>query len=64
MATKLEKSKAYDAGQAAQLHGVPDEACPFAPDTEEYAEYMRGKSDDLDEKWTSATRAITKDLTN
>lgn len=54
-ATKKVLEMAYDAGQAAQLHGVPDDACPFSerdPDrAEERAAYFDGKNAELADKW-------------
>jgi hypothetical protein len=65
MATKAALSKAYDAGQAAQWRGVPDDACPFEEGSEEYDAYMEGKSADLAEKWTAGGgTAHTKELGN
>lgn len=64
MATKAELGKAFDAGQAAQLYNVPDEACPFEEGTDEYDEYMKGKGEELAEKWTSGSRQITQEIVN
>jgi len=65
MATKAALSKAYDAGQAAQWRGLPDEACPFEEGSDEHAAYMNGKSADLAEKWTAgAGAALTQELGN
>jgi hypothetical protein len=62
--SKEERAKLFDAGQAAQLYRVPDEACPFPEDSEEYDAYMDGKEADLAEKWTTGARAITQEITN
>lgn len=50
-ATKKAMAKAFDAGQAAQVYGDPDDACPFVAGSDEYDEYMRGKSEGLADKW-------------
>jgi hypothetical protein len=62
--SKAEKAKLYDAGQAAQLNRVPDEACPFPEGSEEYDAYMEGKEAELDEKWTTGARAISQEIVN
>jgi hypothetical protein len=62
--SKQEKAKLYDAGQAAQLYNVPDEAAPFPEGSEEYDAYMEGKDADLDEKWTTGARTISQEITN
>ncbi|MGH8984907.1 MAG: hypothetical protein ACRDY6_13675 [Acidimicrobiia bacterium] len=51
MANKTELAKAYDAGQAAQVFGDPDDVCPFELGSEEHEAYMKGKTDDLADKW-------------
>jgi hypothetical protein len=64
MATKLEKSKAFDGGQAAQAGGFPADGCPFEEGSEEHAEWMRGYEEPLAEKWTTAARQIQQEITN
>ena len=64
MATKLEKSKAFEGGQAAQVGGFPAEGNPFEEGTDEHAEWVRGYEEELAEKWTSAARQITQEITN
>ena len=43
--------KAYDAGQAAQLYGDPDDVCPFEEGSDEHKAYMKGKNEELADKW-------------
>jgi hypothetical protein len=62
--TKAELAKAFDGGQAAQAGGFPAEGCPFEPSTPEYDEWQRGYDEELGEKWTTAARAITQEITN
>lgn len=61
---KAAKAKCFDAGQAAQLYGVPDEACPFAPGSDEYDAYMEGKKAPLADKWQQGGRALTQEAEN
>jgi hypothetical protein len=64
MATKEEKSKAFDGGQAAQAGGFSAEGNPFEPGTDEYIEWERGFEEPLAEKWTSAARQISQEIVN
>ena len=66
MADKKALAKAYDAGQAAQLYGVEDDACPFEEGSEEHAAYMNGKAEKLADKWTLGPggRRLRKALNN
>ena len=64
MASKLEKTKAFEGGQAAQAGGFAADGCPFEEGTDEHAEWQRGYEEPLEEKWTSASRAITKEIVN
>lgn len=64
MATKAEKAKLFDGGQAAQAGGFPMEGCPFEEGSEEYDEWMRGYEEPLAEKWTSAARQISQEIVN
>lgn len=64
MATKAELAKAFDGGQAAQAGGFPAEGCPFEEGTDERKAWMEGFEAELAEKWTSAARAITQEITN
>jgi hypothetical protein len=62
--TKAELAKAFDGGQAAQSGGFPAEGNPFEEGTPEHDEWVKGFEADLGEKWTSAARAITQEITN
>lgn len=64
--TKAAKAKCFDAGQAAQLYGVPDEDCPFAEGTDERDAYMEGKAAPLADKWQpqAGGRALTQEASN
>lgn len=64
MATKKALEKAYDAGQAAQARGLPDEASPFEEGSDEHVAYMHGKSEELAEKWNSPLGVLNVELGN
>jgi hypothetical protein len=64
MATKLEKEKAFDGGQAAQAGGFPADGNPFEEGTEEHDEWARGYGEDLAEKWLNPARRISQEITN
>lgn len=51
--SKKALAKAYDAGQAAQVRGLPDEVNPFDPlaESEEHEAYLEGKNSELADKW-------------
>ena len=64
MATKAELAKAYDGGQAAQAGGFSTDGNPFEEGSDEYEQWIAGFEDDLAEKWTSAARTLTKEISN